>query len=154
MKHDCSARSPLKALFYAASLAASVCLVAAGLGIAELDTRKAQAPISPLSAAESERDIYERLEHLAGSMEPAQHGLQSKADTLPDVHTMIERLATRLEKTPGDVRGWKMLGWSYFQLARYEEAAAAYARALGIEPGSAEIKALLETSKAKASAAP
>src|SRR5215510_5774967 len=31
---------------------------------------------------------------------------------LPDVNTMIDRLAARLETAPGDAKGWQMLGWS------------------------------------------
>jgi cytochrome c-type biogenesis protein CcmH len=48
---------------------------------------------------------------------------------LPDVNTMIERLAARLETTPGDIKGWRMLGWSYFNTGHYKQAAAAYAKA-------------------------
>jgi cytochrome c-type biogenesis protein CcmH len=63
---------------------------------------------------------------------------------------MIERLAARLEAAPGDVKGWRMLGWSYFNTARYKQAAAAYAKAAELEPGSPEIKRLYEEAKAKA----
>jgi hypothetical protein len=45
--------------------------------------------------------------------------------SLPDVNTMIERLAARLETTPNDVKGWRMLAWSYFHTGRYKQAAAA-----------------------------
>jgi len=68
---------------------------------------------------------------------------------LPDVNTMIERLAARLEATPDDIKGWRMLGWSYFHTKRYKEAATAYARAVELDPNSAELK--LEETKAKAS---
>jgi cytochrome c-type biogenesis protein CcmH len=70
---------------------------------------------------------------------------------LPDVNAMIERLATRLETTPEDIEGWRMLGWSYFNTSRYEEAATAYARAVELDPGSAELKLSYEEAKAKAS---
>lgn len=69
---------------------------------------------------------------------------------LPDVNTMIERLAARLETTPQDIKGWRMLGWSYFNTARYEQAASAYARAVELDPNSAEIKLSYEQAKAKA----
>lgn len=69
---------------------------------------------------------------------------------LPDVNTMIDRLATRLEAAPGDVKGWRMLGWSYFHTARYKEAAAAYARAVELDPSSDGLKASYEEAKAKA----
>jgi cytochrome c-type biogenesis protein CcmH len=44
-----------------------------------------------------------------------------------------------------------MLGWSYFHTARYEQAATAYARAVELDPSSAEIKFSYEEAKAKAS---
>ena len=44
-----------------------------------------------------------------------------------------------------------MLGWSYFHTARYEQAAAAYARAVELDPSSAELKLSYEEAKAKAS---
>ena len=69
---------------------------------------------------------------------------------LPDVSTMIERLVTRLETSPEDVRGWRMLGWSYFHTGRYEQAATAYARAVALDPNSAELKVSYEEAKAKA----
>jgi cytochrome c-type biogenesis protein CcmH len=84
-----------------------------------------------------------------GTEEPA-----SKAATgelLPDVNTMIERLAARLETTPEDTEGWRMLGWSYFHTGHYEQAATAYARAVKLDPSSAELKLSYEAAKAKAS---
>jgi cytochrome c-type biogenesis protein CcmH len=78
----------------------------------------------------------------------------SKAEAgkpLTDVGTMIERLAARLETAPEDLKGWRMLGWSYFHTARYKEAATAWARAVELDPNSAELKAAYEEAKAKAS---
>ena len=70
---------------------------------------------------------------------------------LPDVNTMIERLAARLETSPGDIKGWRMLGWSYFHTGRYSQAATAYSRAVELDPSSAELKASYEEAKAKSS---
>ena len=70
---------------------------------------------------------------------------------LPDVNVMIERLAARLQTAPGDVKGWRMLGWSYFNMQLYEKAAAAYAKAVELDPSSAELNASYEEAKAKAS---
>ncbi len=84
-----------------------------------------------------------------GTEEPASMAAAGKL--LPDVNTMIERLAARLETTPEDIEGWRMLGWSYFNTARYEEAATAYARAVELDPSSAELKLSYEEAKAKAS---
>ena len=44
------------------------------------------------------------------------HGRSAPMSTpqgLPDVETMIERLAARLQTAPEDADGWRMLGWSY-----------------------------------------
>jgi cytochrome c-type biogenesis protein CcmH/NrfG len=83
-----------------------------------------------------------------GAEEPASKAAESKM--LPDVSTMIERLAARLETKPDDVQGWRTLGWSYFNTGRYEKAAAAYAKAAELDPASAEIKASYEEARAKA----
>ena len=77
------------------------------------------------------------------------HETQSKiAETLPDVGSMIAKLLARLETQPDDVKGWKMLGWSYLNTNRAGEAAKAYETALKLEPGDAEIKKGLEAAKA------
>ena len=78
----------------------------------------------------------------------------SKTDAgelLPDATAMIERLAVRLKTTPNDIEGWRMLGWSYFHTARYQQAATAYARAIELDPNSAELKRSYEKAKAKVS---
>jgi cytochrome c-type biogenesis protein CcmH len=64
---------------------------------------------------------------------------------------MIERLAARLETAPDDVNGWRMLGWSYFNTERYDEAVKAYAKAVELDPNSDELKSAYEQAKAKAS---
>ena len=84
-----------------------------------------------------------------GTEEPVPKAADGKM--LPDVSTMIERLAARLETAPDDVQGWRTLGWSYFNTGLYEKAAAAYARAMELDPSSAELKASFEEAKAKAS---
>jgi cytochrome c-type biogenesis protein CcmH/NrfG len=82
-----------------------------------------------------------------GTKEPAS---TAAGKPLPDVNTMIERLAARLETTPKDIEGWRMLGWSYFNTAHYEQAASAYARAVELDPNSADLKLSYEQAKAKA----
>lgn len=75
---------------------------------------------------------------------------ESRSELLPDVSTMIERLANRLKTRPEDIEGWQMLGWSYFHTGRFGEAATAYAKALELDPSSAELKLSFEEAKAKA----
>jgi cytochrome c-type biogenesis protein CcmH len=98
----------------------------------------------------SNGEMLARLVDYARSIEePASIAAADKP--LPEVNTMIERLAARLETTPEDIEGWRMLGWSYFHTARYEQAATAYARAVELDPSSAEHKLSYEEAKAKAS---
>jgi cytochrome c-type biogenesis protein CcmH len=59
---------------------------------------------------------------------------------LPPVEEMIQKLVTRLQRNPKDVAGWKMLGWSYFSTDHYVESAAAYARAIELDPDSADAR--------------
>lgn len=53
------------------------------------------------------------------------------------VDSMIEGLKARLEATPDDAEGWRMLGWSYFNVGRYKESAEAYGKAIALAPGEA-----------------
>ncbi len=72
----------------------------------------------------------------------------SETASLPDVDVMIAKLVARLEKEPNDVKGWKMLGWSYLNTERPEEAEHAYETALKLAPDDNEIKKGLEVAKA------
>src|SRR5262249_18406873 len=53
--------------------------------------------------------------------------------------------------TPNDIAGWRMLGWSYFNMERYKEAAPAYARGVELDPNSVELKRLYQDAMAKVS---
>jgi cytochrome c-type biogenesis protein CcmH len=102
----------------------------------------------------SESDMLARLKDYTRSIEteaPAPRVVSGKPLPLLDVNTMIERLAARLKTTPDDIAGWRMLGWSYFNTGRHKEAATAYARAIELDPNSAELKVSYEEAKAKAS---
>jgi len=104
-----------------------------------------------LPRPESNDDVLARLTDYTrsiGSEEPASKA--EPGDLLPDANTMIERLAARLETTPDDIEGWRMLGWSSFHTARYQQAASAYAKAVELDPNSAELKRSYEDAKAKA----
>ncbi len=71
---------------------------------------------------------------------------------LPDVETMIERLAQRLEHAPNDVDGWKTLGWSYQNTNRPAQAVTAYERALALAPERKDLaEALAEARSAVSS---
>jgi cytochrome c-type biogenesis protein CcmH len=53
---------------------------------------------------------------------------------LPPVEEMIQRLLTRLQRNPQDPEGWRVLGWSYFGIERFADAADAYSKAIKLRP--------------------
>lgn len=131
--------------------AAAVFLLVAGIGTAASYLRGAP---ERAGAEDTDGEILARLTDYAQSLGAEKPASRAAAgELLPDVSTMIERLAARLEAAPDDVRGWRMLGWSYFNIGRYREAAAAYERALGLDPGSAELKRAYDQARLKASEA-
>ncbi len=139
-------------------LAAAVFLLVAGIGAVASYVGPPKATGSgdtislSLSRSGSDGEMLARLRdytRFIGTEEPASMAAAGKL--LPDVNTMIERLAARLETTPEDIDGWRMLGWSYFHTARYEQAATAFARAVELDPSSVELKLSYKEAKAKAS---
>lgn len=160
LPQDIHARLKLRKLNTATSgsliAAAAAFLAVAGIGAATSYVAKGPEP-SP--AEESDGAILARLDDYTRSIGSVPTASTASADTsastsdkmLPDVSTMIERLAARLEAAPGDVQGWRMLGWSYFNTGRYAEAAGAYARAVELDASSEELKRALDQAKTKAS---
>jgi cytochrome c-type biogenesis protein CcmH len=136
-------------------VAAAVFLLVAGIGAVATyvgDPPEATGSGDTISLSGTDSEMLARLTDYArsiGTEEPA--SLAAAGRLLPDVNTMIERLAARLAATPEDIEGWRMLGWSYFHTARYEEAATAYARTVELDPSSAELRLSYEEAKAKAS---
>ncbi len=63
--------------------------------------------------------------------------------TPQDVEAMVAKLAERMAKQPpgnaADLEGWVMLGRSYAVMQRYPEASRAFARALQLAPGDAQV---------------
>ncbi|MGJ4943583.1 c-type cytochrome biogenesis protein CcmI [Bradyrhizobium sp. HKCCYLS1011] len=80
----------------------------------------------------------------AASSQPAaaqdSQGRTPQQSGLPPVEEMIQRVQTRLERNPKDVDGWRLLGWSLFNIERFADAAQAYARAIELRPDSAEYR--------------
>lgn len=72
----------------------------------------------------------------ATSAQPAapQAGPGAAQPGLASVDDMIGRIVQRLEKSPGNADDWRMLGWSYFGIERYAEAADAYGKAIALQP--------------------
>jgi cytochrome c-type biogenesis protein CcmH len=65
-------------------------------------------------------------------------GAESAGGEVPSVDDMVASLALRLEENPDDVTGWKMLGRSYMQLQRYDQAVQAFEQALQRESDNAQ----------------
>lgn len=61
--------------------------------------------------------------------------------TPQEVEAMVARLVARLEKTPDDGNGWALLGRSYGVMQRYQDSAAAYARAAALIKDDADLLA-------------
>jgi cytochrome c-type biogenesis protein CcmH/NrfG len=131
------------------AVAAAVFLLVAGIGAT---TFYVGDPPEATGSHSGSDEMLARLKDYTrsiGTEKPASMAAAGKL--LPDVNTMIERLAARLETTPEDIKGWRMLGLSYFHTARYKQAATAFARALELDPNSAELKLSYDEAKAKAS---
>lgn len=141
---------PLKLLAASAAF-----LLVSGIGAAVSYDKSAPEAVRPeetIAFSEPDGEMLTQLADYARSIGSGQPSPVAPAsEPLPDVNAMIERLAARLETTPQDLEGWRMLGWSYFHTERYEQAAAAFGRALALDPGSAELKLSYEEAKAKAS---
>ena len=133
-----SRRKPM--VLVAASLLA---LVLCGLTLLGLAGEPAATPRSAeaMSSLPPDPDLA-RLELYAKAKAPRPPVSASgaKAAELPDVDTMVERLALRLQKKPDDIEGWRMLGWSYFNLQQPAKAVEAYARAVALEPQGAALR--------------
>jgi len=83
------------------------------------------------------------LDSLAAADRTAPAGSDSEPTLqagLPTVDEMMRRLAARLAQNPRDTEGWRTLGWSYLNIGRFTEAAAAYAKAIELDPGNAEFR--------------
>ena len=127
-------------MLVAASLLA---LLLCGLTVLSLTGEPAANPrAAEATGALAQDPDLARLELYAKAKAPrsAPSVAAAKSAELPDVETMIERLALRLQKKPDDVEGWRMLGWSYFNVQQPAKAVEAYARALALQPQTVALK--------------
>jgi cytochrome c-type biogenesis protein CcmH len=86
---------------------------------------------------------------------PTQEDIAAARDLDPEaqnemIRGMVEGLAARLADTPDDVEGWRQLGRSRDVLGEPAAAAAAYRRALEIEPGHPETLLLAALASSRA----
>jgi cytochrome c-type biogenesis protein CcmH len=64
----------------------------------------------------------------------------SGTSTPGQVDAMVTKLTARLQANPKDAEGWRMLGWSQFNLQHYPESMDAYAKAVELDPANIEYK--------------
>lgn len=86
----------------------------------------------------------------AGGMQVADASAAGSQISVAPVDEMISSLETRLANEPGDVEGWRMLGWSKFRTDDFAGAAAAYGRAVAIAPNDAETQSAYGESLSRA----
>ena len=153
-----SCREYLRGIVGTLTAAAAVFVLVVGIGAAvshwggtpaATSSRNAASSLPARSGADGDLARLKDYTRSIGAEEPVPK--VAAGDLLPDVNTMIERLAARLEAAPQDIKGWQTLGWSYLNTGQYQQAASAYARAAALDPNSAEIKRSYEDAKAKAS---
>ncbi|MEP7172087.1 MAG: tetratricopeptide repeat protein [Aestuariivirga sp.] len=135
-------------------VASAVILLVSGIGAAvsyDKSSPESMGAEEAISFSEPDGELLTQLTDYARSIGSEQPSSMAPAgELLSDVNALIERLAARLVTTPQDFEGWRMLGWSYFHTARYEQAATAFGRALKLDPGSVELKLSYEEAMAKA----
>lgn len=127
--------------------------IAAVVGGGNFNSSAERKPAIAASIGSDTDPAIARLEAYAASKEgpfppshaPAAH--DDAAASLPDVATMAARLEARLAKEPGNAEGWRLLGLSRAHLGNGPGAVEAYARALELMPGDAELTAELEEAK-------
>jgi cytochrome c-type biogenesis protein CcmH len=103
------------ALGLAGMVAVAAAALYASMGQPELASGAAPAPAAPAAA-------------------PAGQAAAPQGAPSAEVAQLITGLEAKMQSTPDDPEGWRMLGWSYFQTGRYADAAKAYARAISLKP--------------------
>lgn len=135
-----------------AVIAAAMCIV---VGLGSVATLVEQGPsaqgIVHLASGPHDHDALSGLKDYARKIAPDQApAATTESKQLPDVDTMIDRLAARLQTAPQDLEGWRLLGWSYFHTSRYVQATAAFKKALELDPTSTALQQAVSDSEAKA----
>ena len=69
---------------------------------------------------------------------PADHGHGTNGK-LPSIEVMVENLAQRLQREPGDAKGWYMLGRSYMSLGQYAKAVVALEKTNTLMPSNPDV---------------
>jgi cytochrome c-type biogenesis protein CcmH len=100
-------------------------------------------PSTPAQVGSARQPEASAVDQLAAAMLPPGGEGQSLSHSqarLGTVDEMIGRVVERLKRNPNDPEGWRMLGWSYFNTERFAQSAAAYAKAIELNPQDAEFR--------------
>jgi len=89
-------------------------------------------PVSPSAPSQSN----------APGKSPAAKSFSSNENQEAFIQSMVDRLASRMEKNPDDLEGWLKLGRSYQVLGEYGKSARAYEKALMLAPDNPEVRKL------------
>ena len=90
------------------------------------------APV-PVKMVQAGPDAAANASATQAAVAPAETGAGQVSD-------MVKQLAMRLKANPDDAEGWRMLGWSYFNLQNYTESVAAYKKAVELDPANIDYK--------------
>jgi cytochrome c-type biogenesis protein CcmH len=123
--------------FAAAAVAAVVVLGSVGLSL--LDDSPNLSVSSARSAGQPAASVVEQLAVATQAQGEEVQSLNPAQSRAGNVDEMIARLIERLNRNPKDAEGWRMLGWSYFNTDRFAQSSAAYAKAIELNPGNAEL---------------
>jgi cytochrome c-type biogenesis protein CcmH len=66
-----------------------------------------------------------------------------EGEAAPSVDEVIAGLEKKLQDSPDDAESWRMLGWSYFETAKFAESATAMKRATTLDPDNPEYWSML-----------
>lgn len=72
------------------------------------------------------------------TVEASPHSSVTPGEKVGTVEEKVAELEGKLKQQPNNPAGWRMLGWSYFEMGDLARSADAYRKAAQIEPGNAE----------------
>lgn len=107
-------------------------------------------------ALASLRDYADRIRGKQQSIASLESNVSAKSASpdLPDVDTMIERLAKRVAADPSNVDDLAMLGWSYVNTGKYAEGVEAYKQAVARDPQNSKLQGILSEAEKKLASVP
>lgn len=89
--------------------------------------------------------LYSRLGAPEAAAPSADVAAAATLATAPDATSlqMIAAIETKLKAKPGDVDGWRMLGWARYSVGQFGPAADAYTRAIELAPARGDLRSAL-----------